>query len=178
MDRVTEEEREGWWPGILFCTLVVAVMLSGGNALTELYWKATRSFGLVSYELPMQMVTPNLGNAERIGRCQSDVILARVEVYVSEDQGKNVSGRFYNDQHAIILTWRDVGTVAHEVSHFVDQLVYEKGIEDGERRVATRFVMSSARVCAPLFLSSTLSSASVSLESGYMLEMLRSRRGL
>lgn len=92
----------------------------------------------------------------RTGRCIEEGIRAQVWVFVVDEVGttteEHIAGRFYSDDDgfaAIVLENAGINEVAHEVSHYVDWTLKEKGIRDSETRAYmqgyfTECVMSEA----------------------------------
>ena len=66
------------------------------------------------------------------GRCSSEIFLDEVEVYVVD--GVEYDGQYFIDPPTIVLSNTGINTIAHEVSHYVDDLTYVHGISDGETR--------------------------------------------
>lgn len=75
-----------------------------------------------------------LSKDDFVGNCSSNMMYAGVDIYMTDDIGKNIVGRYYNDEETIVLTTNSIDVVAHEVSHFVDSIVKQKGIHDAETR--------------------------------------------
>lgn len=87
--------------------------------------------------------------------CIAESLNLMVHVVVVDDIGEEGTyARFYGSPVAIVLEERDLNTVAHEVSHFVDWAMKKKGIRDGEARAYmqgyfTECVYETARTLKP-----------------------------
>lgn len=78
----------------------------------------------------------NLSQDDFVGYCGDDAIKATVGIYKVKSLLLNDStrGLFWDKTYTIALVDTDINTIAHEVSHFVDRVVADKKIHDGETR--------------------------------------------
>lgn len=110
------------------------IITSIGNSVSGIYtgWHFVHdSYIIRAEENPQNQSYPK---TEWIGSCMTGSLHAGFEVFYAPDLGKNIGGRTHTDPLAIFLRNTDIDTVAHEVSHAVDTIVSEKGIQDGETR--------------------------------------------
>ena len=115
----------------IFLLILIPVLILAAFLLSvfNYYGKENGSLRLINTELDFE-----LSPMDFVGNCISEAMMSSVEVYVVEDAGENIAGRFYSKQSAIVLVITDLSVVAHEVSHFVDFVVNQKGINDTETR--------------------------------------------
>lgn len=69
-----------------------------------------------------------------IGTCYAESFSEIVSVVDGSYIEDGATGKFYQKNQVIALKETDLNTVAHEVSHLVDYLLFKKGIQDGEVR--------------------------------------------
>lgn len=118
--------------GLLLVALSTTAVSQGLSIWTQL---DTEVDALSLYDKPLELPAQY-----KAGVCVDETILASVKVYMVDSlnepeddaQGGIVGGRFYQKEVAIVLVKTDLNSVAHEVSHLVDWIMFEKGITDDE----------------------------------------------
>lgn len=103
------------------------------------------SYLLSTYTIDIKVTMPDTrsnsvymenSNSVSLGICTDPVFNVMFELKVSPDEGHTVTGRYINDKNGsrILLVSTDVSTIAHEVSHFVDDVMQSRSIKDDETR--------------------------------------------
>ena len=121
---------------IAFGFLFSLAFIAAGNAFEVYSYYYPRDTVSISRatEPPEPLSAPD---EFEVGGCTERTFNTSVRIYVLESLGdEETVGRFYTYENAIALkkSHITVSNVAHEVSHLVDQIVYVRGIHDGETR--------------------------------------------
>ena len=122
---------------IAFIFLILMCGSIGGGMLYQTYilhWQSNQS---VIYNLDnATMEEMEIEDKEYVGVCWDNTLSSTVSVYTADLPG-DVIGRFIADKNMIIISkigGFSVQNIAHEVSHLVDDIIFYKGIRDGETR--------------------------------------------
>lgn len=112
------------------------VCFTAGSAGSRIYNQFSGVSDNVMYE--REVVNP-LPKKDYVGTCSDMALEASVDVYESNDMSSSTMGFFNSttDEIAVRKTGLEIpeiDIVAHEVSHFVDWITAQKGINDGETR--------------------------------------------
>ena len=116
----------------LIIFLIITYFLFG----TINFFLKVKSYYLInSYDLNLKEFQEfDLNEIDYIGTCKADSMLTSVDVYWTSDFKDGFQGLFNTELSIIILGSSNISIVTHEVSHFVDYVMYRKGINDGETR--------------------------------------------
>lgn len=116
---------------IIVCLFVVCMTLLGILSGLGIYNEIRPD---TTYDFHDNQLDFELSEDYSVGSCVSKSMKASVGVYVVDKLPNDYVGRYYADRQVIVLVDTDIETVAHEVSHFVDDVMRTKQIEDGETR--------------------------------------------
>lgn len=105
------------------------------------FWVNTRKVwnevNMTHYSLSTEMQNFSDPTLQYVGSCRDELIRSTLEIYTSASLPLGIDGVYYNDAFGVVFaTSTSIGltVVAHEVSHFVDNIMVKKGIHDGETR--------------------------------------------
>lgn len=125
-----KKKGSGWFIAFVSVFVLFSVLgaINQGLALLDRVDKYAYSTNLPNHKLNFEL--PEEYNA---GYCVSNTLNTSVTIYRADDLG-DATARFYRDDLAIVFVQGGTSAIAHEVSHFVDYVVHQRGIDDPETR--------------------------------------------